>query len=243
MTIAHLSDLHFTGGLTREYFEQVIDETNALDCDWTLVTGDILDTNRCLEWVPHTVGKLRARHGVLFVLGNHDRRRADAPRLRRLLTECGLVDVGGKWIERNYRGAPIVFAGTEVPWFRPAPDLSHAPPPRRDGGPFRILLSHSPDQYGWAKRRQFDLMFAGHTHGGQVRLPLIGALVAPSVHGTKYAAGVFDEPPTVLHVTRGIAGLQPIRINCPPELTRLTLTCASDASRSKARADEAVCAS
>jgi predicted MPP superfamily phosphohydrolase len=69
-------------------------------------------------------------------------------------------------------------------------------------------------------------MLAGHTHGGQIRLPVIGPIVAPSLFGVKYASGVFYEAPTLVHVSRGVSGLDPIRINCPPEVTKLILRAA-----------------
>ena len=78
-------------------------------------------------------------------------------------------------------------------------------------------------------------MLAGHTHGGQVRLPWIGAIVAPSRHGVRYASGTFFEPPTVMHVSRGLSAEKPLRWNCAPELTKLTLrspeTVVDDAAR------------
>jgi hypothetical protein len=132
------------------------------------------------------------------------------------------------------------LAGNELPWFGPPPartadpDAAETSPRSADDSreavdsddarsAFRILLSHSPDQIDWAREHRFDLMLAGHTHGGQIRFPLVGAVVCPSRWGVKYASGVYHEPPTVLHVTRGISGLHPIRLNCRPELTRLIL--------------------
>jgi predicted MPP superfamily phosphohydrolase len=94
----------------------------------------------------------------------------------------------------------------------------------------RILLAHSPDQLSWARRNDIDLMLAGHTHGGQIRFPLIGPILAPSRYGVRYAAGTFYLPPVVMHVSRGISGLQPLRFNCPPELTKLVLRCVSSSS-------------
>jgi predicted MPP superfamily phosphohydrolase len=81
-----------------------------------------------------------------------------------------------------------------------------------------------PGQFAFARDNAFDLMLAGHTHGGQIRLPGLGALISPSWHGWHYASGVFHEPPTVMHVSRGISGKQPIRLNCPPEIAILMLT-------------------
>jgi predicted MPP superfamily phosphohydrolase len=84
-------------------------------------------------------------------------------------------------------------------------------------------LSHSPDQIHWAREHRFDLMLAGHTHGGQIRIPGLGTVIAPSKYGAKYASGAFYVPPTVLHVSRGVAGLTPVRWNCPPEIAKLVL--------------------
>ncbi len=64
---------------------------------------------------------------------------------------------------------------------------------------------------------------AGHTHGGQIRLPLIGAVFSPSRQGVQYASGLFYAPPTIMHVTRGVSGELPIRLNCPPEMAHLVL--------------------
>jgi predicted MPP superfamily phosphohydrolase len=92
---------------------------------------------------------------------------------------------------------------------------------------FRILLAHTPDHLPWAKSHTFDLMLAGHNHGGQIRLPWLGALISPSWYGWRYAGGLYHEPPTLLHVSRGIAAKHPIRLNCPPELALLVLRCGS----------------
>jgi predicted MPP superfamily phosphohydrolase len=71
-------------------------------------------------------------------------------------------------------------------------------------------------------------MLAGHNHGGQVRLPLVGPVFSPSLFGCRYASGVFWEPPTLLYVSRGISGQHPWRWRCPPELTKLILRCNKD---------------
>lgn len=224
LSIVHLSDLHLSGGITRPFFEYVVDRANQLDPDIVALTGDIIDTPRCLDWLPHTVGRLKSRFGAYFILGNHDRRLPDVAGLRSALTDVGLIGLGGRWQMIDGLGEDVLIAGNEWPWFGPRPD-----PPSVSGNKtkdFRILLSHSPDQIRWARRHQFDLMLAGHTHGGQIRLPIIGPILAPSLHGVKYASGVFDEPPTLMHVSRGISSLEPIRFNCPPELTKLVLKAA-----------------
>jgi predicted MPP superfamily phosphohydrolase len=121
------------------------------------------------------------------------------------------------------RGESLLLAGNELPWIAPAADLSRTGPPLAEGGAARILLAHTPDQIEWARAFDIDLMLCGHTHGGQIRLPWVGAIFAPSRQGVKFDCGVFEFMPTVLHVTRGIAGKLPLRWNCAPEIVLLTL--------------------
>jgi hypothetical protein len=221
-TITHLTDTHLTGKVAKMYFEEVVRRTNELDSDVIAVTGDLFDKTACLDWIPDIFGKLQARHGVYFILGNHDLR-VDSTELRRRLSDVGLVDVGGQWTSVNVNDTPVILAGNEVPWFAPAADLSDCPP-RDECEQLRVLLTHSPDQITWALDSAADLVLAGHTHGGQIRLPLVGPLASSSRMGTRYAGGIYDVPPAVLHVCRGISSTFPIRFNCPPELAQLKLS-------------------
>jgi predicted MPP superfamily phosphohydrolase len=217
LRIAHLSDLHMTGHIGREFYDVIVDETNALAPDLVVITGDILEKASCLPWIELTLGRLGAKHGKFFILGNHEKRLSDVAPLRAALTACGFTDIGGRTEKLSINGAEILLAGNERPWFGAAPILAE------DKSEFRILLSHSPDQLPWARAHRFDIMLAGHNHGGQIRLPYLGALITPSWYGFRYAGGLFFEPPTLLHVSRGLAGIHPIRLNCPPELAMLVL--------------------
>ena len=101
---------------------------------------------------------------------------------------------------------------------RRQPDLNDCP-----NGIFRLYLSHTPDNIGWARKHRIDLVLAGHVHGGQIRLPVLGSVFVPSRHSRKYDCGTFYEPPTVMHVGRGLAGQHPLRFFCKPEVTRIIL--------------------
>lgn len=219
-TLWHLSDLHFSGRIGVEYFQAATEAIAARPADAIFVTGDILDAVECFDWLPGTLGRLDAPCGRYFVLGNHDLRLPDPSRLRRRLEELGWIDLGGRLASRRWNGADVELAGNELPWFAPAPDwpLDDAP-----DAAFRLALLHSPDQFEWACRRRVDLALAGHTHGGQVRLPWIGPVFAPSLYGVRFTGGVFTESGTVMSVSRGLSGLEPLRWNCPPEATRITL--------------------
>lgn len=221
LTIAHLSDLHMTGKITREFYDAIVDHTNRLDPDLVVITGDIAEKVECLDWIVPVLSRLKAREGKYFILGNHEMKLPDVDLLRRLVKEAGFIDVGSQAMRVKLRGVEILLAGSEVPWFGTNPSLSSDSCPLTPD--FRLLLSHSPDQLPWAKANNFDLMLAGHTHGGQIRLPLVGALISPSKFGCRYAGGIYHEPPTLLHVSRGLCGDHPIRLNCPPELPLLRL--------------------
>jgi uncharacterized protein len=225
--IAHISDLHMSGRITQAYFERVVDEVNRIEADLVAVTGDIVERDRCLDWLPSTLGRLEARDGVFFVLGNHDRH-VQKQRLLAALADAGLHHIGGSWRKMTIRHTPVILAGNELPWFAPAADLRDAPPRGAQGLPLRILLAHTPDQLDWAQANDIDLMLAGHNHGGQVCLPLIGPIVAPSRHGVRYAGGTFRAGNTVMHVSRGTSSLTPVRWNCPPEIAVLILQASGD---------------
>lgn len=223
MRIAHLSDLHFTGYIRKEYFEFACEKINEEKVDLIVITGDILDKRKCLKWIPDTLGKLSAKHGVYFVLGNHDRMHAEPLRqeLNESLAACGLTHIGGAWRSLTMNDCELIIAGNESPWFPPAPELADCP--ARENGPPRVLLAHTPDVFPWAKENDFDLMLAGHTHGGQIRLPLYGPLVSPSLYGVAYSAGEFFFDPLFMHVSRGLSGQHPIRYDCPPEVSILVI--------------------
>lgn len=220
LKICQLSDLHLTGQIDKEYFQRVVEEANKFQPDLTFVTGDIVDAVDCLDWLSDTIGNLQAKLGVYYVLGNHDRRIKDEGQLREGIANSGLIQASAKWHHAEYHGASIQITGNELPWYQDVNSIPAQPDATPD---LKILLSHSPDQLEWALARNFDLMFAGHTHGGQIALPFFGPLVAPSKYGVLYAAGTFQIGKLLMHVSRGISGDQPIRICSPPELGLFTI--------------------
>ncbi|HVT26707.1 MAG TPA: metallophosphoesterase, partial [Lacipirellulaceae bacterium] len=114
--IAHLTDLHMSGRVGRAYFEQVVEEANACKADIVAVTGDIVERENCIDWIPATLARLRAEGGVYYVLGNHDQE-VNVDRLNAALTDAGLVHLGGACHEANIRGTSFILAGNELPWF------------------------------------------------------------------------------------------------------------------------------
>jgi uncharacterized protein len=227
LRIAHLSDLHFTGRLTRDYFDLVVDRTNAMQADLIAITGDVIDRPECLPWFHQVLGRLTSRLGVFCVLGNHELRLPEKGEIVDAIQSAGLHYVGGTSTPVHGDGWTILLAGNELPWWGPAPNVERCEAEGGSPPALRVLLAHTPDRIHWARQHRFDLMLAGHTHGGQIRFPVIGPVVSQSRYGVKYASGVFFEPPTVLHVSRGLSACQPLRILCRPELALLVLRSSS----------------
>lgn len=220
LTILHLSDLHFSGTLTRDYFGELCRIAGESQPDLIIFSGDLLDEMHCLDWLDETLGQLEAPLGRYFILGNHDWNQL-SEQIRTALTRLGWMDVSSQTLQLEYAGHSLLIAGTEVPWMGEHPVL-----PSQGGegaADFLLLVSHTPDNFYWACSQEYDLVLAGHTHGGQVRLPVVGPVFAPSVHGTRYTSGTFYRKKTLLHVSRGVSGIHPLRFLCPPEFSLLTL--------------------
>ncbi len=214
--IAHFSDVHLTGEIHGDYARYVVEQATRARPDLIALTGDIIDKQGCIDWLFDIFSAAEAADGCYFILGNHDTRVVDSWETRAAMDRAGWIDLGSRVIERDLAGVRCALIGNEYPWFE-RPWLG-----RRDAE-FRLMLSHSPDQIGWARKHGVELMLAGHTHGGQGRLPLAGPILSPSFHGSRFASGQFFLPPTTMHVTRGIGGVHLMRINCRPELSLLTL--------------------
>jgi hypothetical protein len=222
LRLLHLTDLHFIGCPDLPYYERMIGLAREMNPDLVVFTGDLLDRQRLQEWLPSTLGRLQAPLGCYFILGNHDHHFTDHRQTRLALSEMGWHDVNSQTIVRQIDGIDLVICGSERPWMGAQPDLSSAPVDA-----FRLFLSHTPDNLDWARQNGIDLMLSGHNHGGQVRLPGFGPVFSPSIHGGNFASGTFWEPPTLLHVSRGIGAKHPLRLNCAPELPLLVLNSAA----------------
>jgi hypothetical protein len=233
LSIAHFSDVHFRNGMPLDYFRGVFEELARLRPDVYIFTGDLHDDPECLRWVSELFGSLHAPLGCYFVLGNHDWY-ADAVQARIVLEDAGWIDLAGRVLPLRDPSGEIVIAGTEFPWMGDLPPLFLSPE-----GRFRILASHTPDLWKWASQNGVNLMLAGHTHGGQIRLPILGPVFAPSVYGVRYAGGLYKEGSMSLHVSRGVSGRDRLRFGCTPEITRFVLKCSPRVELAKASPAEA----
>lgn len=228
LRVAHLSDFHLTGRIKKPFYDRVVDETLKLNADLIVVTGDIIENVDCEAWLESTLARLEAPLGVYFVLGNHDLRMPDLGSLRERLESDGWIDVGGRVAQQPTERGLLTLLGNERPWIGPPAKLESPLDSEQDE--LRIGLLHSPDAFAWAIRSHCQIAFAGHTHGGQIRLPLIGPMICPSWYGCRFTEGLFRWQRTVMHITRGVGAMHPVRYRCPPEVSLVTLREASSAS-------------
>ncbi|WP_435017258.1 metallophosphoesterase [Tundrisphaera sp. TA3] len=219
LAIVHLTDLHFARCYRREFFEAVADEAARWDADLIAFTGDLLDDPETYVWTEPVMGRLRGRLGQFSILGNHDHLLRPG-RARRCLRKAGFTDLEGRWERIEIDGASLIIGGTSAPW---GTRIDFQNLPEAD---FRLLLSHSPDQFPAAASGGVDLVLAGHNHGGQVRIPGFGPLLMPSRYCRHFDRGFFRQGRSTLYVSQGIGGKHPIRYGCTPEITRFTLRAA-----------------
>ncbi len=222
LSVAFLTDMHCSSLTPPEFLAEVVEETNRLKPDVILLGGDYVTRGtRYVRPVAEVLARLKAPMGVYSVLGNHDHFAAP-DMVRSALRQAGIVDVnnGGQWLTLG--GSRIRIAGIGDLW-QDKQDLKAA----LDGATGEdavILLSHNPDYAMRLTDPRVRLVLSGHTHGGQIVLPGIGALVTNSSYGDRLVSGLVAFETFQLYVSRGLGTVVvPLRYHCPPELVLLTL--------------------
>ena len=230
--IAQVSDLHNKD--FGEGYGQLLTLLSQINPDIIVVTGDLIDSRHtdldiALEFA-WQAGKISR---VYYVSGNHEARVPEYEDLKIGLVKAGVVILENQKVEITREGESITLMGIEDPSFQEdylfgdsesiarqaIEDLKN----ESDG--YTILLSHRPELFALYVETEMDLVFSGHAHGGQFRLPFIGGLVAPN-QGLfpKYDAGQFTEENTTMIVSRGVGNsIIPIRFNNRPEIVLVTL--------------------
>ena len=220
-TIAQLSDLHHGPYVGNAEIRSAVEATNQLHPDAIVLTGDYItrEADR-MDDCARELGALTAPDGVYATLGNHDHWSSPEHIARALeINSIPVLMNDAVPIDRN--GARLWIAGVDDVWQRRADldtALRHVPATEPT-----VLLAHEPDYAELAKRYPVDLQLSGHSHGGQVRLPFYGAPILPYL-AKIYSIGLERADAMWVYTNRGIGVVSPpVRFNCRPEVTLLTL--------------------
>lgn len=234
LRIAQLSDFHYDAHFSVVPLRKAVGMVNALNPDLVVLTGDFVtsppfslrrrghpaaDAEPCSVFLQQMGSKL----GSFAVMGNHDAS-ADPDRISQILEARGIKVLRNASVPLERQGTRLWLAGIDD-ILDGDPDLQAtlAKIPKEE---CVILLAHEPDFAVHVARSSVDLQLSGHSHGGQVRLPLIGATVLPHL-GRRFPMGLYRVGKLTLYTNVGLGTINlPIRWNCPPEITLFTLRCA-----------------
>lgn len=224
-TVLQITDLHLYPLTQPALIEKTVIMANELKPDLVVLTGDYVwqDLEAIHELAPILSG-LNARYGVFSTLGNHDYW-LDADVITAAMESAGLPVLINQGHSIQHGNGSIYLAGLDDGWSG-NPDLNATLDGAASNEPI-VLLCHEPDladQYALDGR--IDLQLSGHSHGGQIRLPGIGALILPYL-GRKYDLGLYKVNDMQLYTNRGLGVIsEPVRFNCPPEISQFVLNAA-----------------
>jgi predicted MPP superfamily phosphohydrolase len=221
--VAQISDIHMDDWMTRARLAKIIELVNRQGPDLVAITGDFFTyaPERFAKDMVSVLSALAPRDAAVAVLGNHDHW-TDSSLVRGVISASGMIDLSNA-IHTLRRGAAMLHvAGVDDVWegqdrldlvLEATPDTGAA-----------ILLAHEPDFADVsATTGRFDLQMSGHSHGGQVIVPLRGAPVLPR-HAQQYPVGLYRVGRMIQYTNRGLGTVMPrVRFNCRPEVTVFTL--------------------
>ncbi len=226
-TIGLLSDIHSSIFMSRSQMEEYAVALNSLNADMLAVVGDFV--NSLVEEVypfAEAFSTLKAPRGVYGVLGNHDYFTKNVEIVAREVNSCGINLLRNSRLTIEHNGKELELVGID--------DLGNPLHARRliakevagaDQRNPKILLAHRPYFFPQAAEQKIDLTLSGHTHGGQIVFARIGGdVIAPARMVSPYVAGLYSIGSSHMYVSRGIGTVGvPVRLNCPPELTKISL--------------------
>jgi uncharacterized protein len=241
LRIGQMTDIHAGPLVPREFIREGVDLLMANRPDLVVLTGDFMNGNRRIlrprkgngrfkqvhyDYCIDELRRLEAPRGVYGVLGNHDfwSGKEFASGIAKDLERAGIRMLRNRAVSLECDGEQLHLIGVDDYW-ADSYDLTLAAKNTPRNG-FRVLLSHNPDVNEDITRlgERIDLVISGHTHGGQVVLPFVGVPHLLSPFGQKYRSGLVRDGDRQSYISCGLgAYLAPIRLNCPPDVSLLTL--------------------
>jgi len=234
LRIAQLSDFHYDEDFSVIPLRKAVDVINSLKPDLIVLTGDFVSapffaSSRkkaagLIDPCAQLLTKLKARLGLYACLGNHDVG-TDPGRIFNTLQSHNIKALRNCSIPLEKDGKRLWIAGVDdVIGGSPDMDITLQKVPADEAV---VLMAHEPDYATHVSKYSVDLQLSGHSHGGQVRIPLIGAPILPEL-AVKYPKGLYQVGNLTLYTNVGIGTVNlPVRFDCPPEITLITLKTSS----------------
>jgi hypothetical protein len=222
LKIVHLSDLHHGAVVSAKFIEECAQRAAALNPDLVCITGDFV-TREAFYAEPccRALAPLHPPLGIYAVLGNHDYW-AGGIAVTAALRKFGTRILVNEVATLETRGERLLLAGLDDLWAG-YPQIDKVAEALVPGVP-SVLMMHNPDLVEQFGELRVGFVMAGHMHGGQVRLPLVGTLVVPSKIGRKYVAGFYRVGPNCMYVSKGVGLISPpVRLLTRPEIVCYTL--------------------
>jgi len=220
--IVQISDIHYYPFTTLELVDRAVYMANQLKPDLTVLTGDFVwhEAEFAFDLMP-SLAQLNSKYGVYTGLGNHDHW-TNVDIVSRAIEQEGLPLLVNQGIPISVGKSILYLASLDDGWSgKPDPTQTMA---NWSEDAITVLLMHEPDLAPtYAVDKRIHLQLSGHSHGGQVRLPFYGALILPYL-AWKYPMGLYNIDGMWLYTNRGLGTTNvPVRVNCAPEITELTL--------------------
>ena len=228
--VLHLSDFHASWCVPWKLIRESVERGMAEKPDLVVLTGDYISKRTDdLSGYPHALAALGGHPHCYASFGNHDGKyertaaRWRARDIETVMKESGVRFLVNEALETEIRGSRLRIAGLGDLWrkeTRPHRCLTK----KESAGPLTLLLSHNPDTKELVKDYAWDVMFCGHTHGGQVVVPFFNWAPRLPVEDKSMVAGIYPWDGRHIHITRGVGNLMGIRFACRPEVSLIDLS-------------------
>ena len=228
LRVLHLSDFHASWCVPWKQIRESVEMGLAEKPDLILLTGDYVSTRKDkIDGYPEALAPLAGHPHSFAVFGNHDwKYYPEGSRARQIeakMAEAGVRCLVNQMVELDVRGTAVRIAGLGDLWRHEALPEQCLRPAGEDG-PLTLLLAHNPDTKELVESYAWDVMFSGHTHGGQVVVPWLRWAPVLPVDDRSMVAGIYPWKGRHIHITRGVGCLHGIRFACPPEVSIIDLS-------------------
>ena len=207
LKIVHFSDLHYKKNISKKYLNKIITEINLIRPDIVVFTGDLVDntytlTDEDITLLESSLNKIETKYGKYSIFGNHDNKKRDE--LTKIYAHSGFVLLNNSYnIIYNEKGDNLMIAGLDTISYKKQ-DEDMALEYLKNNQTYSILLLHEPDYIDTIlEKYNINLAFAGHSHGGQIRLPFIGKIYTPYL-AQKYYDSYYKINNSKLYISYGI---------------------------------------